>query len=154
MPLSPCTGSRKTAHVCGPIAASSAAGSSAAATTSAAAKDFGTLDYRLAWIKNVEFAGAYIADKKVANAQRYLFSAWFQAIDTPDKNTVILRMEPERPAALDMLEQLNMVDSESMSGPDAAKTAVGTDSVVYGVSSEGDTAPSLRKARRSLAWAR
>lgn len=45
-------------------AASTPGASSAAATSSAAAKDFGTLDYRLAWIKNVEFAGSYIADTK------------------------------------------------------------------------------------------
>jgi peptide/nickel transport system substrate-binding protein len=67
-----------------------------------------------------------ISDKKVANAQWYLFAAWFQAIDTPDKNTVILHMDPPRPAALDLFEQLNMVDSESLSGPDANKVAVGT----------------------------
>jgi ABC-type nitrate/sulfonate/bicarbonate transport system substrate-binding protein len=41
-----------------------AASSSAPATTTAAVKDFGTIDYRLAWIKNVEFAGTYIADTK------------------------------------------------------------------------------------------
>jgi ABC-type nitrate/sulfonate/bicarbonate transport system substrate-binding protein len=45
-------------------ATASAAASTAAATTTAAAKDFGTIDYRLAWIKNVEFAGTYIADTK------------------------------------------------------------------------------------------
>jgi ABC-type nitrate/sulfonate/bicarbonate transport system substrate-binding protein len=38
--------------------------SGTAATSAAAAKDLGTLDYRLAWIKNVEFAGTYIADTK------------------------------------------------------------------------------------------
>jgi ABC-type nitrate/sulfonate/bicarbonate transport system substrate-binding protein len=31
-------------------------------STSAAKKDLGTLDFRLSWIKNVEFAGEYIAD--------------------------------------------------------------------------------------------
>ena len=49
----------------GSAAATTGASAAPAATTSAAAmKDFGTLDYRLAWIKNVEFAGAYIADQK------------------------------------------------------------------------------------------
>ncbi len=52
-----------------PAAAASATGSAAAtsgttATSAAVAKDLGTLDYRLAWIKNVEFAGSYIADTK------------------------------------------------------------------------------------------
>jgi ABC-type nitrate/sulfonate/bicarbonate transport system substrate-binding protein len=48
--------------------ASATAGAPAASTsataTAAAVKDLGTLDYRLAWIKNVEFAGSYIADSK------------------------------------------------------------------------------------------
>jgi ABC-type nitrate/sulfonate/bicarbonate transport system substrate-binding protein len=39
----------------------SSAASSAAATAPA---DMGTLDFRLSWIKNVEFAGEYIADSK------------------------------------------------------------------------------------------
>ena len=36
----------------------------AAGASSGGAASFGTLDYRLSWIKNVEFAGAYIADQK------------------------------------------------------------------------------------------
>jgi ABC-type nitrate/sulfonate/bicarbonate transport system substrate-binding protein len=50
-------------------AATSAAATSAAAATTGAATTvapgtYGTIDYRLAWIKNVEFAGTYIADTK------------------------------------------------------------------------------------------
>jgi ABC-type nitrate/sulfonate/bicarbonate transport system substrate-binding protein len=45
-----------------------AAGSSttpaAGGSSSSAPASYGTLDYRLSWIKNVEFAGAYIADSK------------------------------------------------------------------------------------------
>src|SRR5260221_7348545 len=47
----------------GPLLA--ACGSDSKKTTAAAsggAKSFGTLDLRLAWIKNVEFAGEYLAD--------------------------------------------------------------------------------------------
>jgi ABC-type nitrate/sulfonate/bicarbonate transport system substrate-binding protein len=43
--------------------AAPATGSSGSASGSAAA-DLGTLSYRLSWIKNVEFAGSYIADSK------------------------------------------------------------------------------------------
>jgi ABC-type nitrate/sulfonate/bicarbonate transport system substrate-binding protein len=46
---------------------SSSAGATADASTSAsstAAADLGALSYRLSWIKNVEFAGSYIADTK------------------------------------------------------------------------------------------
>ena len=35
---------------------------SSSASTTGGAPDFGTLDYQLSWIKNVEFAGQYIAD--------------------------------------------------------------------------------------------
>ncbi len=61
--------------VAGPVLAacssSSSSSSPATATTSAsgsasssAAADLGALSYRLSWIKNVEFAGSYIADTK------------------------------------------------------------------------------------------
>jgi ABC-type nitrate/sulfonate/bicarbonate transport system substrate-binding protein len=36
--------------------------SSSGSTSGSGSKDFGTLDYQLSWIKNVEFAGQYIAD--------------------------------------------------------------------------------------------
>jgi ABC-type nitrate/sulfonate/bicarbonate transport system substrate-binding protein len=42
---------------------SAAAGSSSSASSTAMA-NLGALDYRLSWIKNVEFAGSYIADTK------------------------------------------------------------------------------------------
>ena len=41
-----------------------AAGSSTASGSSSATADLGALSYRLSWIKNVEFAGSYIADTK------------------------------------------------------------------------------------------
>lgn len=61
------------AAVAGPVlaACSSSSSSSAAAGASASASgsasgtpDLGALSYRLSWIKNVEFAGSYIADTK------------------------------------------------------------------------------------------
>jgi peptide/nickel transport system substrate-binding protein len=85
----------------------------------------------------------------VANGQWFNFAAWFQSIDTPDKNTVVLHMDPARPAALDLFEQLNMVDSESLSGPDAAKTAVGTGPFTFVEWKQGQ---SLRFARNKNYW--
>jgi ABC-type nitrate/sulfonate/bicarbonate transport system substrate-binding protein len=38
--------------------------SGSSGSKSAAAKGFGTLTYRLSWVENVEFAGAYIADSR------------------------------------------------------------------------------------------
>ncbi len=57
------------AAVAGPVlaACSSSSSSSAAAGASASSSGtpaLGTLSYRLSWIKNVEFAGSYIADTK------------------------------------------------------------------------------------------
>ena len=43
---------------------STTAGSSPASGSPSAATDLGALSYRLSWIKNVEFAGSYIADSK------------------------------------------------------------------------------------------
>lgn len=53
-------------EACSSSSKSSSSSSSAAgaATTAAAKKSFGALDFRLSWIKNVEFAGEYIADQK------------------------------------------------------------------------------------------
>jgi len=43
-------------------ACGSSSPSSSSASTTGGAPNFGTLDYQLSWIKNVEFAGQYIAD--------------------------------------------------------------------------------------------
>jgi ABC-type nitrate/sulfonate/bicarbonate transport system substrate-binding protein len=43
---------------------SSGSSDSSSPSSSGGAADFGTLSYRLSWVKNVEFAGAYIADSK------------------------------------------------------------------------------------------
>jgi ABC-type nitrate/sulfonate/bicarbonate transport system substrate-binding protein len=56
--------------------ASSAATSSGSASSASAAADYGTLNYRLSWIKNVEFAGAYIAD-----TNGYYKSAGFSGVN-------------------------------------------------------------------------
>lgn len=99
--------------------------------------------------EDVKWSLQRISDKKVANAQWYLFSSWFQSIDTPDKNTVILHMDPPRPAVLDLFEQLNMVDSESLSGPDAAKVAVGTGPFTFVDWQQGN---SIKFARNKNYW--
>jgi ABC-type nitrate/sulfonate/bicarbonate transport system substrate-binding protein len=56
--LAACSSSKKTATT--GTTAAPAGGSS----TSAVAKNFGTLDYQLSWIKNDEFSGEYLADTK------------------------------------------------------------------------------------------
>jgi peptide/nickel transport system substrate-binding protein len=50
-------------------------------------------------------------------------SAWFTSIDTPDKYTVTLTSDQPRPGIFDFLSAFNMVDKETMEGPNS-KTAV------------------------------
>jgi ABC-type nitrate/sulfonate/bicarbonate transport system substrate-binding protein len=52
------------AAIGGPLMAACGSSGSASASSSSGAKNFGTLTYRLSWVENVEFAGAYIADHK------------------------------------------------------------------------------------------
>jgi ABC-type nitrate/sulfonate/bicarbonate transport system substrate-binding protein len=49
---------------CGSDSDSSSSSASTTGSASTSGGDFGTLDYQFSWIKNVEFAGNYIADSK------------------------------------------------------------------------------------------
>jgi ABC-type nitrate/sulfonate/bicarbonate transport system substrate-binding protein len=48
----------------GPLLAACGSSSDSTASSGSSSKDFGELTLRLSWIKNVEFAGSYIADSK------------------------------------------------------------------------------------------
>ena len=65
-------------------------------------------------------------------------ASWWSAIETPDKNTVILKSEAPRPALFDMLEYMNIADRVTMEGPEAATKAVGTGPFMYGEWVQGD----------------
>ena len=51
---------------------------------------------------------------------------WFTDFETPDKYTVILKSDQPRPVVFDWLEYLNIADRQTLEGPDAKSTAVGT----------------------------
>lgn len=53
-------------------------------------------------------------------------SNWWTTIDTPDKYTIVLKSEQPRPAAFDMFEYFNILNRETMEGPDGKSKAVGT----------------------------
>lgn len=53
-------------------------------------------------------------------------SAWFNAIDTPDKYTVVLTADQPRPGIFDFLGAFNMVDKDTMEGPNARTSINGT----------------------------
>jgi ABC-type nitrate/sulfonate/bicarbonate transport system substrate-binding protein len=62
--LAACGSSTKAAPGGATTIAAKAGGATTAAAGKAAAKDLGALSMRLSWIKNVEFAGSYMADSK------------------------------------------------------------------------------------------
>lgn len=62
--LAACGSDSKSSSTTAAKATTTAAGGSTAPAGSTPAADLGTLDYRLSWIKNAEFAGAYFADNK------------------------------------------------------------------------------------------
>jgi peptide/nickel transport system substrate-binding protein len=50
-------------------------------------------------------------------------SAWFTSIETPDKHTVVLTADKPRPGIFDFLSGFNMVDKDTIEGPNG-KTAI------------------------------
>jgi peptide/nickel transport system substrate-binding protein len=67
-----------------------------------------------------------VQDPKAGYGDFAAQSSWFTTIDTPDKNTVILKSEQSRPSMFDFLQQFNLVDRTIMEGPDAKTKASGT----------------------------
>ncbi|MBV9577088.1 MAG: ABC transporter substrate-binding protein [Chloroflexi bacterium] len=65
-------------------------------------------------------------DPKTGAAQMVTMGNWWTDIQTPDKYTVVLVSDQARPAAFDFLEYLNIIDSVTAEGPNAATTLVGT----------------------------
>jgi peptide/nickel transport system substrate-binding protein len=63
---------------------------------------------------------------------------WIQEIETPDKYTVVIKAEQSRPAMFDYFNQLNIVDRETVTGPEARTKAVGTGPFVFQEWVQGD----------------
>jgi peptide/nickel transport system substrate-binding protein len=90
-----------------------------------------------------------VRDPKVGVAQFAAQSNWFTSIDTPDKYTNVLTSDQPRPAVFDLFEQLNMLDHETMEGPDAARKAVGTGPFTFVEWAQGDH---LRFTKNNNYW--
>jgi peptide/nickel transport system substrate-binding protein len=74
----------------------------------------------------------HIRDPKVGAGQLTSIGNAFGSLDTPDKYTVVLTASNPQPAAFDNFEYINMCDRETLEGPDAKTTAVGTGPFVFG----------------------
>jgi peptide/nickel transport system substrate-binding protein len=53
-------------------------------------------------------------------------SAWWTGIEKPDKYTIVLKSEKPRPGVFDFLQYLRILDKDTMEGPNATTTVVGT----------------------------
>jgi peptide/nickel transport system substrate-binding protein len=76
-------------------------------------------------------------------------SAWFTSIDTPDKYTVILSTDKPRPGIFDFLNAFNMVDKETVEGPNAKTAVNGTGPFKFVEWASGDH---ITLARNSNYW--
>jgi len=65
-------------------------------------------------------------------------SQWITDIQTPDKYTVVLVTEQPRPSLFDYLQFLNITDTETLQGPDAATKLVGTGPYTFVEWAQGD----------------
>jgi peptide/nickel transport system substrate-binding protein len=75
---------------------------------------------------DIQYTMMRIRDPKVGVGQFATQAMWFNSIETPDKYTVVLKSDQPRPAMFDFFEYLNIVDKDTLEGPDAQTKAVGT----------------------------
>jgi peptide/nickel transport system substrate-binding protein len=89
---------------------------------------------------DVKYSVLRVRDPKVAAIAGQLAgqSAWWTTIDTPDKYSIVLRSETPRPGVFDFLQYLNVVDKDTMEGPDAKTKVNGTGPYVFGEWIQGD----------------
>ncbi len=89
---------------------------------------------------DVNYSVTRAKDPKVGVGQYATQASWFQSIQTPDKYTAILVSDQPRPLVFDFLENLNMVDKDTLEGPDAKVKSIGTGPFVFTEWAQGDHA--------------
>jgi peptide/nickel transport system substrate-binding protein len=81
-----------------------------------------------------------IKDPKIGVGQFAAQATWFPTVETPDKNTIILKSDEPRPLMFDFFELLNIVDRTVLEGPDAQTKDSGTGPFVLTERAQGDRA--------------
>ncbi len=74
-------------------------------------------------------------------------SGWFTTIDTPDKYTVVLTADQPRPGIFDFLSAFNMVDKDTLEGPNAKTSINGTGAFKFVEWASGDHITLARNPR-------
>src|SRR6185503_20877916 len=87
---------------------------------------------------DVKYSLQRAANPKTASGQYAGMAGWYSAVETPDKYTAIFKSDIPRPTIFDMLEYLNICDKDSLEGPDAKTSAVGTGPFKFSEWVQGD----------------
>ncbi len=98
---------------------------------------------------DIKYSLLRVRDPKVTTGALAAVSNWFNAIETPDKYTVMLTSDTSRPAFFDGLEILNIVDQVTAQGPDAQSKIVGTGPFMFVEWAQGDH---LSLAKNTSYW--
>jgi peptide/nickel transport system substrate-binding protein len=99
--------------------------------------------------EDVKWNILHVRDPKVAAGALILQSNWFTGIETPDKNTIILKSEQPRPAVFDFFEFFNIIDPVTAEGPDANTKYAGTGPFALAEWVQGDR---LRYVKHKSYW--
>lgn len=81
--------------------------------------------------EDIKYNITRVKDPKVGIGQLVNMASWFTTIETPDKNTVILKSDASRPAMFDLFEHLNIVDREVIEGPEGPTKLSGTGPFIF-----------------------
>jgi peptide/nickel transport system substrate-binding protein len=92
----------------------------------------------------------WVRDPKIASGALVGQSNWFTSIETPDKNTLVLKSDQPRPAMFDFFEVFNIIDPTVAEGPDAASKVGGTGAFSWAEWSPGER---IRLAKHKNYWA-
>jgi peptide/nickel transport system substrate-binding protein len=79
-----------------------------------------------------------VRDLKVASGLFTHQSNWWTSIETPDKYTVVLTSDQPRPGMFDFFDTFNMLDKDTMQGPDAKTKEIGTGPFALAEWAQGD----------------
>jgi peptide/nickel transport system substrate-binding protein len=75
---------------------------------------------------DVKYSIMRVRDPKILAGFLGNYSKWFTSIETPDKYTVVLTSDQPRPAMFDFWQVLNILDQDTVEGPEGKTKAVGT----------------------------
>jgi peptide/nickel transport system substrate-binding protein len=75
---------------------------------------------------DVKYSVERIRDPKVGGGFFVSYTKRIASVESPDKYTAVLNFDPPWPTALDLFGQLNMVDPQTVQGPNAQTSAIGT----------------------------